>query len=173
MSDVIYITALEQYEAVLWLCLACSDIQPESTVFPLYYCSAYVHVAVHLVCQSSVMLSHSPVCTSEDQTHISMVNILYIKWNSFSPTWESPLTCDDDQRCETGEGRNIKLHAVQTSRELQDGVDPIPKTSDALVFVKHWPVAEDELVCFRTGPLVLKKKGKSSDCSTGQNILVL
>lgn len=60
MSDVIYITALEQYEAVLWLCLACSDIQPESTVFPLYYCSAYVHVAVHLVCQSSVMLSHSP-----------------------------------------------------------------------------------------------------------------
>lgn len=113
------------------------------------------------------------LCWATVLTHISMVNILYIKWNSFSPTWESPLTCDDDQSCETGEGRNIKLHAVQTSRKLQDGVDPIPKTSDALVFVKHWPVAEDELVCFRTGPLVLKKKGKRSDCSTGQNIVVL
>lgn len=36
-------------------------------------------------------------------------------------------------------------------RKLQDGVDPVPEASDTLRFVKHGPVAEDELVHFRIG----------------------
>lgn len=59
------------------------------------------------------------------------------------------LTSDYDQSCETGEGGNIQLHAMQALRKLQDGVNPVPETSDTLCLVKHGTIAEDELVCFR------------------------
>ena len=42
---------------------------------------------------------------------------------------------------------------METLRKLQDGVDPVPKASDALRLVKHRAIAEDELVLFRIGPL--------------------
>lgn len=61
------------------------------------------------------------------------------------------LTSDYDQGCETGEGGNIQLHAMEGLRKLQDGVNPVPEASDTLRFVKHSPVAEDELVRFRIG----------------------
>lgn len=61
------------------------------------------------------------------------------------------LTSDYDQGCETGEGGNIKLHAMKGLRKLHDGVDPVPKASDALQFVKHGAIAEDKLFCFRIG----------------------
>ena len=63
------------------------------------------------------------------------------------------LTGDYDQGCETGEGGNVQLHAMETLRKLQNGGNPVPKASDALLFVKHGPVAEDELFHFRIGTL--------------------
>lgn len=36
-------------------------------------------------------------------------------------------------------------------RKLQDGVNPVPKASDTLHFVKHSAIAEDKLVRFRIG----------------------
>lgn len=59
------------------------------------------------------------------------------------------LTSNYYQGCETGEGGNVQLHAVERLRKLQDGVNPVTKASDTLHFVKHSPVAEDELVRFR------------------------
>ena len=67
-------------------------------------------------------------------------------------------TGDDDEGCETGEGGDVELHAVESLRKLQDGVDPVSKASDALRFVKHGPVAEDELFRFRIGTLEENKK---------------
>lgn len=68
------------------------------------------------------------------------------------------LTCDYDQRCKAREGGNVQLHAVKGLRKLQDGVDPVPKASDTLRFVKHCAVAEDQLVCFRIGTGTEKKQ---------------
>lgn len=65
--------------------------------------------------------------------------------------WCRGLTCDDDQRCETGEGGNVQFHPVQGLRELQDGVDPVAEAPDALHFVQHGAIAEDELLRFRVG----------------------
>lgn len=61
------------------------------------------------------------------------------------------LTGDYDQGCETGEGGNIKLHAMKGLRKLHDGVDPVPKASDTLQFVKYGAIAENQLFCFRIG----------------------
>lgn len=61
------------------------------------------------------------------------------------------LTSDYDQGCEAGEGGDVELHAMEGLRKLQDGVNPVPKAADTLHFVKHGPIAEDELVHFRIG----------------------
>lgn len=63
------------------------------------------------------------------------------------------LTSDNNQGCEAGERGDVKLHAMEVLRKLQDGVDPVPKASDTLCFMKHSPVAEDELFRPRIGPL--------------------
>ena len=68
------------------------------------------------------------------------------------------LTGDYDQGCEAGEGGDVQLHAMETLRKLQNRVNPVPKASDALHFMKHSPIAEDELVHFSIGPLKGKKK---------------
>lgn len=68
------------------------------------------------------------------------------------------LTCDYDQHCEAREGGNVQLHAMKGLRKLHDGVDPVPKASDTLRFVKHCAVAEDQLVCFRIGTWTEKKQ---------------
>lgn len=59
------------------------------------------------------------------------------------------LTSDYDQRRQTGEGGNIKLHPMEGLGKLQDGVDPVPEASDTLRLVKHGAFAEDELLRFR------------------------
>lgn len=59
------------------------------------------------------------------------------------------LTCDYDKGCETGEGGNVKLHAMKGLRKLQNGVNPVSKAPDTLHFVKHGAIAEDELFHFR------------------------
>lgn len=61
------------------------------------------------------------------------------------------LTCDDDQRCETGEGGNVKFHAMKGLRKVQDRVNPVPEAPDTLHFVQHGAIAEDELFHFRIG----------------------
>lgn len=66
-------------------------------------------------------------------------------------------TGDYDEGCETGEGGDVELHAVEGLRKLQDGVDPVSKASDALHFVKHGPITEDELFHFGIGTLKSKK----------------
>lgn len=60
---------------------------------------------------------------------------------------EAP-TRDDDQCREAREGGDVKFHAMEASGKLQDGVDPVAEASDALRFVKHFAVAEDQLVRF-------------------------
>lgn len=68
------------------------------------------------------------------------------------------LTSYYDEGCETGEGGNIELHAMEALRKLQDGVNPVAEASDTLHFVKHSTVAENERVHNRIGPL--KKTNK-------------
>lgn len=71
---------------------------------------------------------------------------------------DEALTGYYDQGCEAGEGRHVQLHAMEALGKLQDGVDPVPKASDTLRFVKHGAVAEDEHARFRIGPVKEKER---------------
>lgn len=59
------------------------------------------------------------------------------------------LTCHNDERGETAERRHVQVQAMQTLRELHDGVDPLAKSSHTLRTVENHTVAEDQFVRLR------------------------
>lgn len=83
------------------------------------------------------------------------------------------LTCDDDEGGEAGEGGDIDAHAVQALGELEDGVDPLPEATHALLPVQHHAVAEDELAFLWLGAVCQAKDEELQEGRLQQEVLVL
>lgn len=62
-----------------------------------------------------------------------------------SPAPQGLLTCDENERREAGEGRDVDHQAVQGPREGQNAVDPVAKAAGTLQPMEHQARAEDEL----------------------------
>lgn len=62
------------------------------------------------------------------------------------------LTCHHGQGSDAGEGRDIDVHVLQVGGKFHNGIDPLPKATDALQPVQDHPVAEDQLPLHGVGP---------------------